>query len=120
MCAKGTSTVAPNLGFFRNRRAFYRQQALVEMKSNFVSSVSHELRAPIASVRLMAEGLEHGRIQVPAKQNEFFRFIVQECRRLSSMIENDLDFSRIDVGRTQYDFDQLDLRTHEAQSSYLF
>src|SRR5882757_2759454 len=79
------------------------------MKSNFVSSVSHELRAPIASVRLMAEGLERGKIQDPAKQNEYFRFIVQECRRLSSLIENVLDFSRIEQGRKQYEFEPTDL-----------
>ena len=79
------------------------------MKDNFVSSVSHELRAPIASVRLMAEGLEGGRIRDAAKQNEYFRFIVQECRRLSSMIENVLDFSRIEQGRKQYEFEPTDL-----------
>ena len=42
-------------GFFSARRAFLRARQLSEMKSNFVSSVSHELRAPLASVRLMAE-----------------------------------------------------------------
>src|SRR2546423_44700 len=97
------SAAAAMVGFVTARRAFYRQQRLVEMKSNFVSSVSHELRAPIASVRLMAEGLERGRIQGPAKQQEYFHFIVQECRRLSSMIENVLDFSRIEQGRKQYE-----------------
>jgi signal transduction histidine kinase len=90
-------------------RAFYRQLRLNEMKSNFVSSVSHELRAPIASVRLMAEGLERGTIQQPAKQHEYFRFIVQECRRLSSLIENVLDFSRIEQGRKQYELESTDL-----------
>jgi hypothetical protein len=75
------------------------------MKSNFVSSVSHELRAPIASVRLMAESLERGKISEPVKQHEYFRFIVQECRRLSSLIENVLDFSRIEQGRKQYEFE---------------
>ena len=79
------------------------------MKSNFVSSVSHELRAPIASVRLMAESLERGKVAEPQKQNEYFRFIVQECRRLSSLIENVLDFSRIEQGRKQYEFEPTDL-----------
>ncbi len=115
----GASAVAALIGFFSARRAFYRQQRLVEMKSNFVSSVSHELRAPIASVRLMAEGLEHGRIQEPAKQNEYFRFIVQECRRLSSMIENVLDFSRIEDGRKQYEFEPTDLRALVEQTTTL-
>lgn len=93
------------LGFAMSWSAFWRQIALSEQKSNFVSSVSHELRAPIASVRLMAENLEHGKISEPVKQREYFRFIVQECRRLSSLVENVLDFSRIEQNRKQYDFE---------------
>jgi signal transduction histidine kinase len=71
--------------------------------------VSHELRAPIASVRLMAENLERGKVSGPEKQGEYFRFIVQECRRLSSLIENVLDFSRIEQGRKQYEFEPTNL-----------
>jgi signal transduction histidine kinase len=90
-------------------RSFGRQQRLAEMKSNFVSSVSHELRAPIASVRLLAESLDRGKISDAQKQAEYFRLIVQECRRLTSLIENVLDFSRIDQGRKQYEFEPTDL-----------
>jgi signal transduction histidine kinase len=104
-----TSAIVAVVGFVSARRAFLRQQALSEMKSNFVSSVSHELRAPIASVRLMAESLERGKVAEPAKQNEYFRFITQECRRLSSLIENVLDFARIEQGRKQYDFEPTDV-----------
>ena len=103
------SAIAAVIGFVSARRAFLRQQALSDMKSNFVSSVSHELRAPIASVRLLAESLERGKIAEPSKQNEYFRFIVQECRRLSSLIENVLNFARIEQGRKQYDFEPTDL-----------
>ena len=103
------STVAALIGLFAAWKAFHRQLHLAEMKSNFVSSVSHELRAPIASVRLMAESLERGKIDGQQKQNEYFRFIGQECRRLSSLIENVLDFSRIEQGRKQYEFEPTDL-----------
>jgi Osmosensitive K+ channel histidine kinase len=103
------STLAAFVGLFSAWRAFNRQQELADMKSNFVSSVSHELRAPIASVRLMAESLERGKIADAPKQQEYFRFIGQECRRLSSLIENVLDFSRIEQGRKQYDFEPTDL-----------
>jgi signal transduction histidine kinase len=96
-------------GLVSARRAFFRQLQLNEMKSNFVSSVSHELRAPIASVRLMAENLERGKISDAPRQHEYFRFIVQECRRLSSLIENVLDFSRIEQGRKQYEFEPVDV-----------
>jgi signal transduction histidine kinase/TolA-binding protein len=105
----GASALASVVGFFFTWRAFHKQLRLAEMKSNFVSSVSHELRAPIASVRLMAEGLERGKISEPAKQHEYFRFITQECRRLSAMIENVLDFARIEQGRKEYEFEPTDV-----------
>ncbi len=103
------SAVVAIIGLFAAHRSFRREQRLNEQKSNFVSSVSHELRAPIASVRLMAESLERGKISEPAKQGEYFRFIGQECRRLSALIENVLDFSRIEQGRKQYEFEPTDL-----------
>jgi len=93
-------------GLWRNSR---RQALLSEMKSNFVSSVSHELRAPIAAVRLMAESLDRGKIADEARQRDYFRLIVQECRRLSSLVENVLDFSRIDQGRKRYSFEPADV-----------
>jgi signal transduction histidine kinase len=103
------STLAALIGLAAAYRSFHRQLRLNELKSNFVSSVSHELRAPIASVRLMAESLERGKVPDAPKQQEYFRFISQECRRLSSLIENVLDFSRIEQGRKQYEFEPTDL-----------
>jgi signal transduction histidine kinase len=103
------AALAALAGFLAAYRAFHRQLRLSELKSNFVSSVSHELRAPIASVRLLAESLERGKISEAPRQQEYFHFIVQECRRLSSLIENVLDFSRIEQGRKQYEFEPTDL-----------
>lgn len=103
------TTVIGALGVGQLQRNLAAQLRLNEQKSNFVSSVSHELRAPIASVRLLAESLERGKISEPVKQQEYFRFIGQECRRLSALIENVLDFSRIEQGRKQYEFEPTDL-----------
>jgi signal transduction histidine kinase len=110
------STAAACVGLAAAYRAFRRQLRLSELKSNFVSSVSHELRAPIASVRLMAESLELGKISDSKKQHEYFRFIVQECRRLSSLIENVLDFSRIEQGRKQFEFEPTDILALTTQT----
>lgn len=96
--------VAALAGLAATWRAFRRQQRLSELKSNFVSSVSHELRTPVASVRLLVEGLESGRVSGAAKQKEYLHLMGQECRRLSGLIENILDFSRIDDGRKQLEF----------------
>jgi signal transduction histidine kinase len=115
----GAAALAAVIGFAAAWRGFTRQQRLVEMKTNFVSSVSHELRAPIASIRLMAEGLEQGRIQDPPKQREYFQFIGQECRRLGAMIENVLDVSSIEQGRKQYAFEPTDLVALVRQTARL-
>lgn len=103
------STLAALIGLAASWRAAERQQCLAELKTNFVSSVSHELRAPIASVRLMAESLERGRVPDAARQHEYFRLMGQECRRLSGLIENVLDFARIEQGRKQYEMEPTDL-----------
>jgi signal transduction histidine kinase len=98
-------------GLWMGGRAFRRQRELAEMKSNFVSSVSHELRAPIASVRLMAEELDDLAGADAKKTRSYHGFIVQECRRLSALIENVLDFSRQEQGRKEYHFEPTDLRS---------
>jgi len=105
----GASAFAALIGVAASWHAFRRQLRLNELKSSFVSSVSHELRAPIASVRLLAESLARGKVPEASKQQQYFRFIIQECCRLSALIENVLDFSRIEQGRKQYDFEPTDL-----------
>jgi signal transduction histidine kinase len=104
------AALAALLGVVSSWRAFRQQHQLARMQSNFLSSVSHELRAPIASVRLMAEGLEQNRVTEPNRRQEYFHFIVQECRRLSGLIENVLNVSRIEQGKQQYTFEPTDLR----------
>ena len=98
------------LGVASSRRAFQKQHRLAQLQSNFLASVSHELRAPIASVRLMAEGLEQNRVKEPESRREYFHFIVQECRRLSGLIENILNISRIEQGKQQYEFEPTDIQ----------
>ncbi len=103
-----TAVAAALLGLWRLWHTYRDQTRLNEMKSNLVSSVSHELRAPLAAVRLMAESLESGRVDGAEKQKDYYRLIVRECRRLSSLVENVLDFSRIDQGRKEYHREPLD------------
>ncbi|MGA2557903.1 MAG: HAMP domain-containing sensor histidine kinase, partial [Verrucomicrobiota bacterium] len=105
----GAVVLVATAGLLAARRAFYQQQRLSEMKTNFVSSVSHELRAPIASMRLLSESLERGKISDAGKKQEYYRFLVQESRRLTSLIENVLDFSRIEQGRKEYQREPADL-----------
>jgi len=83
--------------------------ALAKVKSDFVSNVSHELRTPLALIRLYAETLELGRISSPGKQQEYYEIIRKESERLSSLINNILDFSRIEAGKREYNFRETDV-----------
>ena len=85
------------------------QLALAKLKSDFVSNVSHELRTPLALIRLYAETLELGRISTPGKHQEYYEIIRKESERLSALINNILDFSRIEAGRREYSFRETDV-----------
>lgn len=98
-------------GLWAVSRAFARQAELSQMKSNFVASVSHELRAPIASISLMAEELAAPQAaSQPEAAARYPRVIQQETRRLAGLIDNVLDLSRIERGLKSYEFEPTDLR----------
>jgi signal transduction histidine kinase len=86
-----------------------RELALAKLKSDFVSNVSHELRTPLSLIRLYAETLELGRITTPGKHQEYYEIIRKESERLTSLINNILDFSRIEAGKKEYSFRETDM-----------
>jgi signal transduction histidine kinase len=90
-------------------RAAMRELKLAEVKQTFVSNVSHELKTPLALIRLFAETLEMGRVKTSEKAQEYYRIIYNESRRLSQLIDNILDFSRIEAGSREYAFVPVDL-----------
>jgi signal transduction histidine kinase len=96
-------------GVYLAYRNISREMNLARLKSDFVANVSHELRTPLALIRLYAETLELGRLTSQDKYQEYFRIIREESERLSALINNILDFSRIEAGRKEYDFKQTDL-----------
>jgi signal transduction histidine kinase len=81
-----------------------RELRLSRLKSDFVANVSHELKTPLALIRLFAETLELGRVPGPEKARQYHRIINKETRRLTQLINNILDFSRIEAGRKEYRF----------------
>jgi len=97
-------------GIIMTHRNISREMALARLKSDFVSNVSHELRTPLSLIRLYAETLEMGRLKSPDKYQEYYSIIRKESERLTALINNILDFSRIEAGRKEYDFRQTDMR----------
>jgi signal transduction histidine kinase len=96
-------------GLVLTKHIVSKEMALARLKSDFVSNVSHELRTPLALIRLYAETLELGRITTKEKKQEYYRIIRKESERLTALINNILDFSRIEAGRKEYEFRQTDI-----------
>jgi signal transduction histidine kinase len=83
-------------------RAASRELRLSEMKTDFVANVSHELRTPLASIRVFGELLKSGKVRDATKVREYGELIDTESTRLTQLINNILDFSRIESGRKTY------------------
>ena len=94
--------VAMSLGVFLVAGAAAREVRVAEIKSNFVASVSHDLKTPLALIQLFAETLELGRVRTPERAQEYYRIINGEAKKLTRLIENILDFSRMEAGLRPY------------------
>jgi signal transduction histidine kinase len=97
------------LGVFFMARAAAREVRVAEMKSTFVSSVSHDLKTPLALIQLFAETLELGRVKNAERMQEYYRIINSEARKLTRLINNLLDFSKIDAGLRRYQREPVNL-----------
>jgi two-component system phosphate regulon sensor histidine kinase PhoR len=75
-----------------------REKEVAEMKNDFVSNVSHELRTPLASIKAYVEMLIDGEAQDEKTRREFYDVIQNESNRLSRLIDNILNISRIESG----------------------
>jgi signal transduction histidine kinase len=86
-----------------------RQLTLARQKTDFVSNVSHELKTPLTSIRMFSELLAEGRVADAAKQRSYLEIITAETARLTRLINNVLDFARIERGEKKYHFQPCDL-----------
>jgi signal transduction histidine kinase len=109
-------------GLLLTKHVVSKEMALARLKSDFVSNVSHELRTPLALIRLYAETLELGRITTREKKQQYYRIVRKESERLTALINNILDFSRIEAGRKEYEFRETDIGdlVHNTLDSYRY
>jgi len=96
------------VGGYITARAVKRELEVARLKSDFVSTVSHEFRSPLTAIRQLSELLQRGRVSTEDKRQAYYELISRESGRLSRLVENLLDFSRMEEGRKQYYFDRLD------------
>lgn len=84
-------------------------QRVDQMRRDFLSNVSHELRTPLASIRALVETLEDGGVDGPDDEAEFLRRIRQQVDRLTSLVNELLDLSRIESGAIELHPEPVDL-----------
>lgn len=103
-------------------RVLRRETELPRLKSDFVDHVSHDLRTPLGLFRMYAETLETGRVAGEAKRREYYGLLARETARLTRLVNNLLDFSRIEAGRKEYQKKRVALPAliREATGGYRF
>jgi len=84
-------------------RLVRQETEMAQLKAGFVANVSHDLKTPLSVIRMYGETLEMGRVGDDLTRQEYYRVITRESERLTRLIDNVLDFSRIEGGRRRYD-----------------
>ncbi len=92
-----------------------RSEEEAAQKTSFVANVSHEFKTPLTTIRLYAELLEQGRVRDAAQGGEYLRTIGRETQRLARLVNNALDFSRLEQGRKKYAREKIDLTAEIAR-----
>lgn len=96
------ATILAGIGFLFY--ATWKESRANQLKSDFISNVSHELKTPLSLIRMFGELLAMGKLKTPEKGQEYADIITREAERLSRLIDNVLDFARMERGPVAYEF----------------
>ncbi len=105
---------------FEERAEREKLDELNRLKTEFVSSVAHELRTPMSSIRGLAEVLQAGKIKDKAKQDELINLMADESSRLSRFLHNILDFGKIEQQAKTYNFQNAEIQSVVRETVKLF
>jgi len=97
------------LGLFFTLQIINNELFLSKMKSDFISTVSHEFKSPLTSIRQMSEMLLNERIKTDSRKKEYYAVMLEQSERLSHLIDNILDFSKIEEGKKAFRFEKANL-----------
>ena len=97
-------------GFFLTVKTFSHELELAKMKSDFVSTISHEFKSPLTSIRQLSEMLQEGRIPSEERRQKYYDVLVEQSERLTHLTENVLDFAKMEEGKKQFNFESVDIK----------
>ncbi len=90
-------------------RTVSHELELAKMKSDFVSTISHEFKSPLTSIRQLAEMLQAGRIPSEERRQKYYDVLLEQSERLSLLTENILNFAQMEEGRKEFEFKKVDI-----------
>jgi signal transduction histidine kinase len=90
-------------------RTIAHEMAVLKLKSDFVSSVSHEFKSPLTSIKALTDRLQEGKVKDSEKMKQYYSLITQDVDRLTRLVRNILDFSKIEEGKKEYEFVETDV-----------
>lgn len=92
-------------------RSVHQERSLLAMKANFLSSISHELKTPLTSIKMFAEMMAKGRVRNVERIPEYANMICKETTRLENLIGAILNYTRMENGRSAFQWERLNLAT---------
>ncbi len=98
-------------GLILTIRSLTREMELSRMKSDFVSTVSHEFKSPLTSIRQIAEMLHSGRVPSEERRQKYYDVLLEQSERLSLLTENVLSFAKMEEGKRKFVFEHVDIET---------
>lgn len=106
-------------GLILTSRAVSHELELARMKSDFVSTISHEFKSPLTSIRQLAEMLQSGRVPSEERRQQYYDVLLEQSERLSLLTDNILNLAKIEEGRKEFAFEKTDcgVLLHEIVSS---
>jgi signal transduction histidine kinase len=101
--------VAGGAGGYLLYRLMRREMEIAAMQADFVAAVSHEFRSPLAGIRQLVHLLDRDRVPDEQRRREYYAMMGRECTRLTRLVENVLDFSRLETGKKEYRMESVDV-----------
>jgi signal transduction histidine kinase/tetratricopeptide (TPR) repeat protein len=105
-----TMMVILAFGIVITGRTIAHEKEILKLKSDFVSSVSHEFKTPITSIKALTERLLEGNVKDPKRMREYYSEIFRDTENLSHLVGNFLDFSKMEEGKKQYNIEETDFK----------
>jgi signal transduction histidine kinase len=96
-------------GLVLTLRSVSHELELARMKSDFVSTVSHEFKSPLTSIRQLAEMLQAGRVPSEERRQKYYDVLLEQSERLALLTDNILSLAKIEEGRAEFVFESTDI-----------